>query len=330
MAGICFTSILPQSQARGTAGRYSSFNSYIFYRLAALCLSTLVFFFSRGLQAQATNSIDKFQVLQAAADKGDAKAQCELGDWYEKQHSYVKAVEYWRKSAGQSYAPGEVALGSAYGRARGVGRNIATAISWYRKAAEQGDSLAQYAMGRFYASGRGVTNDLTQAIQWGKKAAEQNQADAEEALGEMYLLPPVEYGTNYLNYPEGLRLLRQAAAQGSAPAMNNLGVAYLTGTGVTVDQNEAVHWFGEAAEHGDPRGQANFGQSYLDGRGVKRDPVQAYKWFKLSALQGCFLGTKGLDDCSNASLLKPKELAEAEQMVLDFQARQATNQIQIN
>jgi TPR repeat protein len=186
--------------------------------------------------------------------------------------------------------------------------------------------VAQYAMGGFYANGTGVTNDMNVAIQWWHKAAAQNQMEAEAALGQLYLIPAEPYGTNYLNYAEALRWLRQAAAQGSIGAMNNLGVAYENGLGVKMDFKEAAKWYRAAAEQGDALAQANLGQLYFDGRGVAFDLEQAYKWFKLSANQGNNLGNNGLDNFQTRPLLPPKQLAEAEQMVLDFQSQPAKSQ----
>jgi TPR repeat protein len=191
-------------------------------------------------------------------------------------------------------------------------------VQWYRKAAEQGDSVAQYAMGNFYAEGRGVTNDMVQAIQWWKKAADQKQVDAQATLGQLYLVRSVEHGTNYLNFPEGFRLSRLAADQGSAVAMNNLGVAFENGIGVKSDLVEAACWYRPAAEQGYASAQANLGQLYFDGRGMPFDLVQAYKWFKLSANQGNTIGTAGFGNYQSHSLLKPDQLAAAEQMVQDF------------
>lgn len=324
IACICCTSGLFKPQRhQGADALPSSIHRLPFSLAAALCLCASVVFSASSLQAEDTNS--NFQSTQAAADKGDAKSQYELGNLYEKQHSYVKAAECWRKSAEQGYAPAEVSLGYAYGTARGVGRNIATAISWYRKAAEQGYPLAEYAMGGFYATGRGVTNDMAQAVQWWHKAADQNQPDAEAAIGAFYFIPTRERSTNDLNYVEALKWLRRAASHGSTAAMNDLGLAYASGMGVSIDQNESARWYLEAAERGEAQAQANIGQCYLDGRGVKYDPVQAYKWFKLSSIQGCFLGDKGLESFNGTGLLKPKQLAEAEQLALDFRPIQATN-----
>jgi len=279
------------------------------------------------LQAQDTNF--NLQATQAAADKGDAKAQYELGRHYVKVNGttradYAKAAQFIRQSAEQGYADAEVVLGSFYGRGLGVPRNVATAVQWYRKAADQGNALAEYAMGEFYATGRGVTNDMNEAILWWKRAAGHNQVDAQDALGQFYLLPGTQYGTNYLDYPKAIQWLQRAAAQDSAGAMNNLGVAYENGLGVKRDPNEAAHWYQQAAERGNAAGQANLGQLYFDGRGVTNDLVQAYKWFKLSASHGSVIGTAGFANFQAKPLLTPTQLAEAEQSVLDFHPQPAS------
>jgi TPR repeat protein len=218
-------------------------------------------------------------------------------------------------------------LGSFYGQGMGVRRNLPTAVQWYRRAADQGNALAQYAMGSFYLNGRGVTNDAGEAVKWWRKAAAQNQVSAEAALGQLYLIPLAPYGTKYINYEEANRFLHQAVAHGSVVALNNLGVAYENGLGVPRDFAQAAYWYREAAERGDAQGQANLGQLYFDGRGVTNDLVQAYMWFKLSAGQGNNLGTTGLGSFQSRELLTPKQIAEAEQMVLNFRPRQSQNQL---
>jgi len=112
--------------------RYSNLKTASRLALVGLACFTMQ---SRG---QDTN-ID-FQATQAAADKGDAKAQYELASDYAqgvglahdlpKGAQYAKAVEYLRKAADQGYAPAEVNLGSLYGRGRWVPRNLPTAVQW--------------------------------------------------------------------------------------------------------------------------------------------------------------------------------------------------------
>ena len=72
--------------------------------------------------------------LTALAEKGDARAQCELG------------VRYF------------------YGQ--GVGKNFKEALKWWRKAAEQGNANAQSRLAHMYRDAKGVKRDYKRAIDW--------------------------------------------------------------------------------------------------------------------------------------------------------------------
>jgi uncharacterized protein len=281
----------------------------------------LILSLATSVPAQDTN-LD-FQATQAGADKGDAKAQYDLARCYERgigvRHDELKAAQYARLAANQGYAPGEVLLGSYYGRGIGIGSDIKMAVQWYRKAADQGNAVAQYAMGGFYATGRGVTNDPDQAIQWWQKAAAQNHMEAEARLGELHLVATVPFGPKYIDQAQAVIFLRRAAAQGSAAAMNNLGVAYEHGFGVKHDLKEAVKWYKAAANRGDAMAQDNLGRLYDSGTGVPQDRVEAYKWLKLSTLGGNYLGRQDFDYYETQNLLTPKQTADAEQLVKSFQ-----------
>jgi TPR repeat protein len=276
-----------------------------------------------SLLASAQNTNFDFQAAQMAADKGDVKAQYDLGQRYRlglgAPRDYRKAAQYLQKAAQQGNPNAEVTLGSLYGKGRGVPRSVAMAVHWYRKAAEVGHPLGQYAMGNFYAQGLGVTNDMDQAIEWWLKAAKQNQVDAQTALGETYLLPSPSYGKKYLNFTEAKHWLALAAGQGSPVAMNALGSIYESGLGVDQDFKEAAKWYQMAAERGNAQGQADLAQLYMDGRGVVFDLVQSYKWFKLSYMQGSALGTAGFQNFQTHQLLTPQQLGKAEELVQDFQ-----------
>ena len=91
------------------------------------------------------------------------------------------------------------------------------------------------------------------------------------------------------------------------------------------DFKEAANWYRQAAELGDAQAQVNLGQLYFDGRGVPFDPVQAYKWFKLSANQGNSLGTICFGRFNNGQLLTAKQLADADQLVINFQPKSSQN-----
>ena len=90
----------------------------------------------------------------AAAEQGDAKAQCNLGDVYHSE---------WM---------GE--------------QNLKEAFKWYKKAAEQGLGDAQLALGKIYYTGEGIEKNYKEAFKWLEKAAKQDIVYAQFTLGEMY------------------------------------------------------------------------------------------------------------------------------------------------
>ena len=154
------------------------------------------------------------QILDAAAEQGDAKVQYNLGVCYENgtgvEQDWHKAVKWWRKAAEQDLANAQYNLGVCYENGTGVEQGWREAVKWYRKAAEQGFANAQSNLGVCYENGKGVEEDPVRAVKW----------------------------------------YRMAAEQGFDAAQFNLGVCYLNGTGVRKDPVEAVKWFRKAAEQG--------------------------------------------------------------------------------
>jgi len=54
------------------------------------------------------------------------------------------ALQWYRSSAEQNYAPAEYRLGVAYDRGKGVGRNPKVAVAWYRRSAEHGYAIIYF------------------------------------------------------------------------------------------------------------------------------------------------------------------------------------------
>lgn len=82
--------------------------------------------------------------------------------------------------------------------------------------------------------------------------------------------------------------LEQLADAGSAEAFYHLGMAYHTGSGVTVDQKRALGAFEKAAAMGDPLASYKMG-CYYDGQGaglVAQDAEQALKYKLIAAQAG--------------------------------------------
>ena len=85
----------------------------------------------------------------------------------------------------------------------------------------------------------------------------------------------------------GLRRFRQAAAEGSVPAMRTLGLIYLRGErDAPMDVAQALGWFHEAAKRGDGASMYALGIAFEQGVGVEADPALARYWIGRAAAAG--------------------------------------------
>jgi TPR repeat protein len=90
-----------------------------------------------------------------------------------------------------------------------------------------------------------------------------------------------------VDYPRGLRLLRQAAAQGSVQAQLNLGRCHEEGRGVPRDLAAAMHAYVLAAVRGDALAQFHLGRLVERGEGgVPLDADVALLLFWTAAMAG--------------------------------------------
>jgi localization factor PodJL len=80
--------------------------------------------------------------------------------------------------------------------------------------------------------------------------------------------------------------LTEKASHGDAVAARDLGLKYLTGAGVAVNEDEAVGWILRAAYKGEPVAEYWLGTLYARGRGVPEDAIQALHWYEEAAKQG--------------------------------------------
>lgn len=92
------------------------------------------------------------------------------------------------------------------------------------------------------------------------------------------------------NLMTAMRLLREAAETGYAPAQARLG--YILDQ--SEEDTEAVAWFRKAADQGNAEGAYRLGKMYTKGEGVERDPVEAGKWMLLAAENGYLLAMRAM------------------------------------
>jgi len=93
-----------------------------------------------------------------------------------------KAAELYQKAADQGNARAQSNLGRFYETGRGVPKDLSKAAELYQKAANQGNARAQYHLGWLYEFGDGVPKDLGKAAELYQKAANQGDEDAIASL----------------------------------------------------------------------------------------------------------------------------------------------------
>ena len=158
-------------------------------------------------------------------------------------------------------------------------------MKWFRIAAEQGLAEAFYSLGVCYAHGQGVEQNMDEAVEFYRKGAEGGYGLAQFLLGKFYEYVQKDDQQADKWFQQAIHWFRENA-EGFSEAPFYLGMAYLEGCGVNIDQAEAVKWFRQAAEQGHPLAQYNLGIAYAEGNGVDIDMQEAYTWFPRAAEQG--------------------------------------------
>ena len=149
-------------------------------------------------------------------------------------------------------------------------------------AAEPTDPKSQYTRGLARENGADVPVDFKEAVRLYRQAADQGYAPAQARLAYAY-----EYGNGMdVDYAQAMQLYRKAAEQGDAAGQAGVGHLYALGLGVPRDDEEAMRWARRGAAGGDARALEVVGAAYLNGRGVTRDPAEAVQWLRKSADAG--------------------------------------------
>lgn len=101
------------------------------------------------------------------------------------QSDYQTAFKLWLPLAEQGNADAQVNLGQMYEKRLGVKQDYFEAVKWYRKAAEQGDAKAQVILGFSYILGKGVQINKALAKEWLGKACDNGEQDGCEYYGKL-------------------------------------------------------------------------------------------------------------------------------------------------
>ncbi|MCD4663638.1 MAG: sel1 repeat family protein, partial [Bacteroidales bacterium] len=220
---------------------------------------------------------------------------------------------YWfERSANLCKATALNSLGVIYNNGEFVSTDFVKAAEYYKKAVEFNYYLAAVNLGKLYTLGKGVEMNCDTAKKLFQLVYRSNDDDAINSLGQVY-----EYGSGCinLNYYKAADCYKQAANSGNSSAMDNLGMLYYLGNGVSEDFEKAYEWIYKAAINGDSRGLYHIGAFHYNEIVENHDYDIAYECFELSASKGnnfgkFFLGLMYVDgiggatkDCNKASNL---------------------------
>jgi hypothetical protein len=173
-----------------------------------------------------------------------------------------------------------VALIDATGIPKPRSDQISISVRDLMARAKSGNALAQTALAEAFLRGDGVELNPLAAVRWSQAAAEQGEPLAQFILGTLYSngIKP--------NPRLAVRWLFAAASQGNVKAMHNLGVAFLTGQGVTKDPVMAANWFSKAAHFGYRDSAFDLAVLYERGEGVAQSPQDALRWYDKASAAG--------------------------------------------
>jgi uncharacterized protein len=102
----------------------------------------------------------------------------------------AEGLRLTRLAAEKGHAKAQFYLGQFYSNGDGVEQSYKEAAKWFRRAADQGDDEAQEALGSAYFFGRGVPQDYMEAHMWANLALA-NSADDVARYSHLALLESI-------------------------------------------------------------------------------------------------------------------------------------------
>lgn len=165
---------------------------------------------------------DDFEAAVAAVSKGDG----------------ATAIKLLKPLAEKGDVRAQAELGAIYAAGKGVSPDLRESFKWTKKAADQGNAAAQANLGSMYLEGQIVQRDYKEAMKWNLAAAGQGVAAAQANIASMYY----EGAGVSQDYKEAARWMRLAAIQGDAESQINLGTMYVVGQGVDRDPLRGYMW----------------------------------------------------------------------------------------
>ena len=139
---------------------------------------------------EAKNYKKAYEIYQALADEGDAKAQYNLGLMYASgdgvKYDANQAASWYKKSADQGYKEAQYALAVMIFNKELETLDYTQAVKWYQAAAAQGHIKSQENLGMLFYRGDAIEQDINSSIYWFQLAANQNSSEAQQYLAYIY------------------------------------------------------------------------------------------------------------------------------------------------
>ena len=145
-----------------------------------------------------------------------------------------------------------------------------------KKKAQKGDIQSQSHLGDYYNY---TEKNYGLAKVWYKKSANNGSTEAMHQLGLLYI-----WSEN--TREKGVYWLEQAANSGVVQSQYILGYEYLTGTKISINDDEALKWLTMAAHNGHASAQYELGRMYNYGWGTVKNSSKAFKWYRDAANSG--------------------------------------------
>lgn len=166
-----------------------------------------------------------------ADDYGDALAASKRGD-FSASFKLLKPLA----EKGDARAQGE--LGALYLSGRGTSKDPKEGLRWTKEAANKGLAAAQYNLGIMYLDGQVAPQNFPEAMKWLLAAAGQGVPAAQAGVAAMFY----EGQGVPQSYEEAAKWMQLAAAQGDPEAQLNLGTMYAVGQGLDRNILRAAMW----------------------------------------------------------------------------------------
>jgi len=207
----------------------------------------LTIYYKSLVQYLAIMSLIYFTIILNVAfaeNATDADSQCDLASKYLNgrgvELNYSKALELYKKAAGQGSARAQNELGIMYKEGKGVEKNCKESVKWSNKAIKQNYSKAKYNMALNYYDGNCVDKDIKKSV---KLYSECGSAGIFACMKNAAII----YYNDFNDPVNAFKWSLKAAETGDDHFQKQVGMMYLAGTGVQKNTSKASYWLRKSA-----------------------------------------------------------------------------------